>query len=175
MSLSDRQAAHFEGLAALTRKNSIAHLGYVVTIAIKGFDGGLEMLAGLLILVTGPQRLYHWAVRITAPELGGNHEEAARAIRHGAERLAESPSHYVMFYLLVHGILKLGIAVALLRGGHRWVFPVASLILSGFIAYMSWRLSLRFSNWLLGFALFDVLTLVLVLNEWARGPRARPS
>jgi uncharacterized membrane protein len=72
----------------------------------------------------------------------------------------------VIFYLLVHGLLKLGIALALLRGTARWVFPAASLILTGFIAYMSWRLSLRWSDWLLGAALFDLLTLGLVLNEW---------
>jgi uncharacterized membrane protein len=43
---------------------------------------------------------------------------------------------------------------------------MASLILAGFVAYMSWRLTLHWSGWLLGFALFDLLTLALVLNEW---------
>jgi len=97
---------------------------------------------------------------------GGHHHPALHAIRSGAARLANGPHHFVIFYLLVHGLLKLGIAVALLRGTARWVFPVASLILTGFIAYMSWRLSLHWSDWLLGAALFDLLTLGLVLNEW---------
>jgi uncharacterized membrane protein len=72
----------------------------------------------------------------------------------------------VIFYLLVHGLLKLAIAMALLKGTARWIFPVASLILAAFIAYMGWRLSIRWSDWLLGAALFDLLTLGLVLNEW---------
>jgi hypothetical protein len=38
-----------------------------------------------------------------------------------------------------------------------------------FIAYMSWRLTIHWSDWLLGFALFDLLTLTLVLNEWRSG------
>ena len=46
------------------------------------------------------------------------------------------------------------------------MFPVASLILTGFVAYMSWHLTIHWSDWLLGFALFDLLTLALVLNEW---------
>jgi uncharacterized membrane protein len=69
--------------------------------------------------------------------------------------------------------LKLGLVIVLLRGGGRWIFPVGTLILAGFISYMGWRLSEQWSDWLLGFALFDVLTLALVLNEWAKTPKQR--
>ena len=154
-------------------KGSFAHIAYCVTVAIKGFDGGMETLAGLVIWITGPQRLYRWVVRITAPELfDGKHERAVHAIRNGAEHLAITGGHFVVFYLLVHGVLKLGLAVTLLRGGGRWIFPVGTLILLGFIGFMSYRLSQEFSGWLLGFALFDALTLALVLNEW-RKPATR--
>jgi uncharacterized membrane protein len=154
------------------QKRSLAHLAYIVTVALKGFDGGLETLAGLVIWITGPQRLYRWAVRITAPELyDGEHVRAVHAIRRGAEHLATTGAHFVVFYLLVHGILKLGLAIVLLRGGGRWIFPAGTLILTGFIAFMSYRLSQQWSNWLLGFALFDALTLALVLNEWRKPAR----
>jgi uncharacterized membrane protein len=143
----------------------LLHDAYLGAILIKGFDGAVEVLAGLIIAVTGTERLSEWVIRLTAPELNGHHP-ALHALHSGAERLANSPHHFVAFYLLVHGMLKFGIVVALLKGTARWVFPVASLILTGFIAYMSWRLSLRWSDWLLGFALFDLLTLALVLNEW---------
>jgi uncharacterized membrane protein len=151
----------------LAKRPQLLHDAYLGAILIKGFDGAVETLAGLVIALTGPERIYEWVFRLTAPELGGGHHHPAlHAIRSGAERLAHGPHHFVIFYLLVHGLLKFGIAVALLRGTARWVFPVASLILTGFIAYMSWRLSLRWSDWLLGAALFDLLTLGLVLNEW---------
>jgi uncharacterized membrane protein len=154
------------------QKRSLAHLAYIVTVALKGFDGGLETLAGLVIWITGPQRLYRWAVRITAPELyDGEHVRAVHAIRRGAEHLATTGAHFVVFYLLVHGILKLGLAIVLLRGGGRWIFPVGTLILTAFIVFMSYRLSQQWSNWLLGFALFDALTLALVLNEWRKPAR----
>ena len=143
------------------------HDAYLGAILIKGFDGAVETLAGLIIALTGPERIYEWVFRLTAPELnGGRPHPALHAIRSGAAKLADGPHQFVIFYLLVHGLLKLTIAVALLKGTARWVFPVTSLILTGFIAYMSWRLSLRWSDWLLGAALFDLLTLGLVLNEW---------
>ena len=69
-----------------TGKLSPAHLAYLVTLLVKGFDGGLEVLAGLVIWITGPMRLYRWVVRVTAPELfDGSHVAAVHAIRRGAE------------------------------------------------------------------------------------------
>ena len=153
-------------------KRSLFHIAYIATIAVKGFDGGLETLAGLVIWLTGPQRLYRWVVRVTAPELyDGNHVKAVHAIRRGAEHLALTGGHFVVFYLLVHGILKLTLCVVLLREGGRWVFPVGTFILTSFIAFMCYRLSEEWSNWLLGFALFDALTLALVLVEWRKRTR----
>ncbi len=37
-------------------KSSPAHLAYLVTLMVKGFDGAVEILSGLVILLTGPQR-----------------------------------------------------------------------------------------------------------------------
>jgi uncharacterized membrane protein len=149
----------------LAKRSPLLHDAYLAVILIKGIDGAVEALAGLVLVVTGPQRIYKWVIRLTAPELTGHHP-ALHAIRIGASRLAEGPHKFVIFYLLVHGLLKLGIVMALLRGGGRWLYPIASLILAGFVAYMSWRLTVHWSGWLLGFALFDLLTLALVLNEW---------
>ena len=150
----------------------LAHLAYVVTIAIKGLDGGLETLGGLVIWITGPQRLYRWVFRITAPELyNGDHVRAVEAVRRGAEHLAVTGAHFVVFYLLVHGVLKMALALVLLRGGGRWIYPVGTAILVGFIIFMAHRLTEQWSNWLLGFALFDAMTLALVLNEWRKPAR----
>lgn len=173
----------------MAKQPQLLHDAYLGAILIKGFDGAVETLAGLVIALTGPERIYEWVFRLSAPELRGGRHLALHALRTGAERLATGPHRFVIIYLLIHGLLKLGIAVALLKGTARWIFPIASLILTGFIAYMSWRLSVRWSDWLLGAALFDLLTLALVLNEWrahdngkaqsrraqqTRAPRARP-
>jgi len=161
----------------LIKQRQIFHDAYLGALLVKGFDGAVEILAGLIIALTGPNRIYELVFRLTAPELNEGHHPALNALRAGAEKLANGPHHFVIFYLLVHGLLKLGIVVALLKGTARWIFPLASLTLLGFIAYMGWRLSVRWSDWLLGAALFDLLTLALVLNEWrAHGDtRARPS
>ncbi len=60
----------------------------------------------------------------------------------------------------------------LLRGRGEWVFPFASVILAGFIVYMSYELLDEWSNWILALVLFDTFTLSLVLNEWRNWHRA---
>jgi len=155
----------------LSKRSPLLHTAYLAAILIKGFDGALEALAGMIIAVTGPERVYEWVIQFTAPELTGHHP-ALHAIRSGATRLAETSHEFVIFYLLVHGVLKLGVMVALLRGGGRLVFPAASLILAAFVVYMGGELARHWSGWVLSFLLFDLLTLLLVLNEWRNVSRS---
>jgi uncharacterized membrane protein len=84
--------------------------------------------------------------------------------------LAQSGT-FVIVYLLSHGVLKLALAIFLLLE-RRWIFPVAAIVLSGFVVYMTHRAALHGSLWLAGFALLDAITLVLVLNEWRQSARA---
>jgi len=150
---------------AQSRPLSYAHWAYVLTIAIKGLDGALETVAGLIIALAGKARLYAFILHITAPEIV-NHPHTAIAIRHGVQGLKNGSDIFIIIYLLVHGVLKLGIAVALLLERGRWIFPVSVVILSGFIAFMGYKLTVHWSLWLLAFALFDLLTVGLVVNEW---------
>jgi len=155
--------------------NILAHLAYIITIAFKGIDGGIETLLGLIIWASGPSRWYAFLLHVSAPELleePGNHH-FIELFRSGANNLLHSSISFIVAYLVIHGVLKLALALVLLRGGGRWIFPVATAILLGFIGFMSWHLADHWSNWVLGFALLDFITLLLVLNEW-RQPMRRP-
>lgn len=158
------------------KQNSFAHLAYIVTIAVKGVDGGIETLLGLTIWLSGPSRWYAFLLHFNAPELleePGNHR-FIEVVRSGASHLLHSPISFIVAYLLIHGMLKLALAMVLLRGGGRWIYPVATLILLAFIGFMSFHLSRHWSLWVLGFALFDFVTLLLVLNEWRQPARTSP-
>lgn len=152
---------------SVTLSRRLSHLAYLVTILFKGFVGFLEFAGGMTIALTGPQKLYSFVLAYPVPELyDGGHARAAHLIREGAALLAQSQTTFVIFYLLVHGALKMAITAVLLRGRGVWVFPFAGTILAGFIAYMSYELFDEWSNWILALALFDTVTLALVLNEW---------
>ena len=154
------------------KNTPLLHRAYLGALFIKGFDGAVETLVGLAIAIAGPQRIYAGILRLTTPELDDDRpHRVIHAIQHGASGLAEASQLFIVTYLLVHGVLKLGIVITLMRG-ERWIFPIASLILSGFILYMGYHLAHRWSGWLFAFALFDFLTLGLVLNEWTNSPQS---
>ncbi len=147
-------------------RRSLLHLAYLGAIAVKGLDGLVETVAGLIIAVYGSQQVYNFAVWATAPEIARHPEShTAHAIRHGAYGLAHSSPKFAIAYLLAHGVLKIGLFVNLLIE-HMWIFPASVVVLLGFIGFMSLKLIAHWSPWLFAFALFDVVTLALVLNEW---------
>ncbi|MBA2589000.1 MAG: DUF2127 domain-containing protein [Alphaproteobacteria bacterium] len=143
------------------------HTAYLITIIIKGLFGLLEFCSGAIIAIFGPQRLYVLALRVIDLDLyEGGHTHTAQLVLQGAAALSQTRGYFVIFYLFMHGALKMTITAVLLRGRGRWVFPVASAILLGFIAFFGFHLSKHWSIWVLGLALFDTLTLTLVTNEW---------
>jgi uncharacterized membrane protein len=152
----------------LFKPNSLAHLAYLVIIAIKGIDGAIETILGLVIWASGADRFYAFLLRFSAPELVEGPPPSAwdAFLRDASAQLVDSSVAFIVVYLLAHGILKVVLALVLLTGGGRWVYPVATAILTGFIAFMAWHLAELWSNWVLAFAIFDLVTLLLVLNEW---------
>jgi uncharacterized membrane protein len=153
------------------KQGAAAHAAYLVAIAVKGADGIVETLLGLLIAIAGPEKLYLAVLGFTTPELEENPaSHAARVLQNGAAQLAHLSSTFAIVYLLVHGVLKSGLAISLLLG-HRWIFPFAVAILSAFIGIMIYRMSVHFSWWPVWLALFDLLTVALVVNEWVSGDR----
>jgi uncharacterized membrane protein len=140
----------------------------MVTVAIKGIDGAIEAGLGLLIAIAGTQRLANLILSFTAPEL--ERHPASRmlqAAHHGATKFSHDSGHFAVWYLLIHGVLKAAIAYNLLLE-KRWIFIPAFVVLTGFIAFMGFRLAQQWSIWLLALALFDVVTLALVINEYVQ-------
>jgi uncharacterized membrane protein len=152
-------------------------IAFLAAVTIKGIDGFVETTAGIAVAILGTHSIYDLVIQLTAPELDLHPQsKTVHLLRHGASSLAHASSRFIIIWLLLHGIVKLALAIELLRD-RSWIFPVAAAILSGFVAYMAYRLVGHYSSWLLAFALFDLVTVGLVLNEWRsfRTRRAQPA
>ena len=148
------------------RQPRSTRLAFLAAVAIKGLDGAIETVAGTIVAIAGTHGISEFILRITAPELELHPESrTVHLVRHGALGLAHASSRFITTWLFAHGILKLLLAVELLRG-KKWIFPVAVAVLAAFVSYMGYRLADHWSAWLLAFALFDTVTIALVLNEW---------
>ncbi len=146
-------------------------------VLIKGLDGALEVLGGLVLWLTARPNLIHIVDILTRGELAEDPKDlVATHLRAMAHHLSAGQQHFVSFYLLGHGVIKLVLVTGLLRGWH-WSFPAATTALLAFISYQSYRLTQSPSALLLGLTVLDIAVVALVIHEWRvrRIPWERPT
>ncbi len=137
-----------------------------LAVWLKGLDGLGELLAGLGLLFIGPAMLRGWVHALTLGEISEDpHDFVATHLRQAAEALSANGEMFIAVYLLIHGLIKIGLVAALLR--HRIsAYPVAIVLLSAFLAFQLWRYLAGGSVLLLALSLFDILVIALIWREW---------
>ena len=138
-----------------------------MALILKGVDGLLELVGGVLLLVVSPDTINRWAQRVTQHELT---EDPRDFVAHHLLRLTENLHQTQVFgaiYLLTHGVVKLLIVVGLMRR-ERWAYPVAFVFLGGFVVYQLYRLTYDPSIGLALLTAFDVLIIWLTWREYRR-------
>lgn len=151
--------AHWRGGSATDRL-------FIVAVVIKGVDGALGIIGGILLALVHPAMLTELVRILTTHELSKNPNDIiANDIVHWAAGLDVSKLAFAAAYLGAHGVMKLFLSIMLLMG-RPWSYPVAAVFLFLFMSYTGYRLILHWS-WFLPFFLFlDLFTFVLVLREW---------
>jgi uncharacterized membrane protein len=141
---------------------------FKVSVTLKGLDGLMEVIGGILLLFIPPATLQAWVRSLTAHELAEDpHDFIARHLLHSASQLSHGTVLFGAVYLLTHGIAKVVLVVAVLRG-QLWAYPWMMGLLGVFIVYQVFRLSYRVTIGLLLLTLFDVFVLVLTVLEYRR-------
>jgi uncharacterized membrane protein len=160
-------------MGAYDPKESGLDRTFRISIMLKGLDGVLEVIGGIVLLFVSPARLQSWAKTLTAHELAQDpHDFIARHLLNSASQLSHGMTLFAAVYLLTHGIAKIVLVVALLRG-QLWAYPWMIALLGSFIIYQIYRLSYRFSIWLLLLTLFDMFVIVLTILEYHRRRRTK--
>jgi uncharacterized membrane protein len=150
-----------------------------ISVALKGLDGVLEVIGGIVLLFIPPATLQAWVKSLTAHELAQDpHDFVARHLLHSASQLSHGTVLFGAVYLLTHGIAKIVLVVAVLRE-QLWAYPWMMALLGVFIIYQVYRLTYRVTIGLLLLTLFDAFVLVLTVLEYRRrraaSAPARPS
>jgi uncharacterized membrane protein len=142
------------------------HRVFALGIWLKGIDGVLEIIGGVILLLTSNAALNQLVIALTQHELVEDpHDWIATAARQAVAQLSVGTQVFGGVYLVAHGLAKVVLAVGLLRG-HRWAYPVAIGFLGLFIAYQLYRLSYQFSLGLLLLTLFDGAIVALTWREY---------
>jgi uncharacterized membrane protein len=141
---------------------------FKISVALKGLDGVLEIVGGVALLFVAPATLQAWAQSLTAHELAQDpHDFIARHLLHSASQLSRGTTLFAAFYLLSHGIVKVVLVVAVLRG-RLWAYPWIIALLAVFIVYQLYRLTYRLTLGLTLLTLFDAFVMVLTILEYRR-------
>jgi uncharacterized membrane protein len=153
--------------AAVTRvENRRLDRTFRVVLWLKGLDGALELIGGVVLLFVTPASLNHLVWSATVHELAHDpNDVVARHLLHSASQLSRSKTLYGAVYLLGHGVSKVVLVVALLRD-RLWAYPWMIGLLVVFIAYQLYRLADQPTWGLLALTLFDVFVVALTVREY---------
>lgn len=169
-------------MTAETRHVSTTEKLFRIAILLKGLDGVAQLVCGVLLIFLRPAAitaLVHFVVvrdllgRPTGT-LATDAEHAASALTAGGTRW------FVIFFLLLHGVIKVGLVLALLRKVMP-AYPVAAVALGAFVVYELIRAVRTHSLALPIFAAGDVVIIILIVREYLllrrerAGTRRQPS
>jgi uncharacterized membrane protein len=154
------------------KPRSLLDRTFEISIILKGLDGALELIGGLLLLAISPATINHLIARVTQHELSEDpHDIIATRLLHFGAGLTGSAVRFAAAYLLVHGIVKVVLVVALLRN-QLWAYPWLIVFLIIFIVYQLYRIALQPSTGLIALTIFDAFVVWLTWREWRKQRRS---
>lgn len=141
---------------------------FEVGIILKGVDGVLETIGGLLLLALTPATINTIVSGLTQHELSEDPDDfIARHLLGYAHGLTGSTVTFAALYLLAHGIVKVVLVAALLRN-QLWAYPWMIGFLVIFILYQLYRLLLSPTIGLIALTVFDAFIVWLTWREWRK-------
>lgn len=142
------------------------HRIFDLSIIVKGVDGLLEIVGGILFLFITPQSLNGIVAFLFAHELSEDpHDWLAVSLNQTVLHLTSNTKLFVSIYLIFHGFVKIFLVAGLLRK-KMWSYPTAIGFLSLFILYQIYRFFNSHSIELLLLTLFDIFIVWLISREY---------
>ena len=150
----------------MASEHSSLDRAFRITVGLKGLDGVLEVIGGLVLLFVSPDAIGHFVRFLTAHELAQDPNDfIARHLLHSASQLTHSSTVYGGIYLLSHGAAKIVLVVFVLKG-KLWAYPWMIGLIAVFIVYQVYRLTYKMSFELVALTLFDLLVVWLTWREY---------
>ncbi|AYG03397.1 DUF2127 domain-containing protein [Gryllotalpicola protaetiae] len=154
-------------------RERVLDLVFLTGVLFKGVDGLVELIGGVVLLFVSPAQLRGAAHTVTAGELAEDpHDVLANLLLHGVAHLDTGGTAFLAVYLLVHGVVKLAIVVALLVGSRR-IYPWAIAALGAFLVFQVYELVTAPTVGVAVLTAFDTAIIWLTWREWRRGRELR--
>lgn len=143
---------------------------FAIGIIAKGLNGIIEILGGLLLLIATPEAIGRLITALTRRELAEDPSDfLATRLLHLSQSttLTDSGLTFAAIYLLAHGVVKVVLVAAVLRG-RLWAYPWMIGFLILFIGYQLYRIAVDPTAAMIALTVFDVVLTWLAIREWRR-------
>jgi len=141
---------------------------FQIGIILKGLDGVLETVGGVLLLAVSPATIDRVVRGLTQHELSEDpHDYIAVHLLRFTHGLTRSAVTFAALHLLVHGIVTVLLVAALLRN-KLWAYPWLIAVLLAFIGYQLYRIAIKPTGGLIALTVFDALITWLTWREWRK-------
>ncbi len=142
-------------------------------MSLKFVNGALEVIGAVFLFFSTSQSLNKLADKLLTNELLEDPKDlVANMVLHAVKGLTANTRVFASVYLLVHGIVKVGLVIALWKR-KLWAYPLAGVVLVLFTVYQLYLFSHSRSPFQLFLTAVDVLILLLLWSEYRRvAPRA---
>lgn len=135
-------------------------------ITLKGIDGVLETIGGVLFWLFPPAKMNAIVTTLSQHELSRDpHDFIAIHVLRVSEKLLSGNKLFAALYLLAHGLTKIILVVALWMNA-LWAYPLTIVVLAAFSVYQTYRFTHTHSIILLFLTIFDVALIYLAWMEW---------
>jgi uncharacterized membrane protein len=149
-------------------REKFIHRLFEVGIWIKGIDGILETIGGVLLLTVSLPALNSYVIALTQNEIQEDSGDLiANVLRHAAHHMTEASKLTAGAYLLANGVVKVFLAACILRK-QLWCYPVAIAVITLFILLQLGRMIFHFSWAMFSGTFVDFAIVLLIWREYRR-------
>lgn len=138
-------------------------------IILKGIDGALEFLGGLLVLFVSPVALHNFIAFVTQRELLEDpHDKIANLLVDATSHYAAGGRTFLVAYLWIHAVIKLVAVVGILKNW-LWAYPFSLIGLGLLMLYQIYTIFfVKVSTGMVLLTAFDVIILGLIWREYGK-------
>jgi uncharacterized membrane protein len=148
------------------RRQHFRELLFRISVLLKGLNAALEIAGGVALFAVSPAFILRTVALLTQDEIAEDPRDlVANSLRRAASHLSPASQHFAAIYLLIHGVIKIGLVGALLKR-ELWAYPVAVLVFGAFIIYQLYRYTLTHGLGLIALSVFDLAVIWLIYLEY---------
>jgi uncharacterized membrane protein len=142
------------------------HQIFQISVLLKGAHAVIECVGGLALALVSTSTIVALVNSMTQEELVEDPDDfVATHLLQMVQNFSISSKHFYAFYLLSHGIVKLGLVIGLLRN-QLWSYPASLVVLGLFIVYQLYRYLYSQSAGLILLTVLDLVVMLLVWHEY---------